>query len=116
MTDYFFAIMAFSPPPTSRWVAILKSVISSLVANRVVVWDKHTLNGATLNVSLQMRDSDEEKGKTIEVAGLAASTTEDSILNYFENKRRSGGGEVETVKLRSDTGVAFVTFKDGDGK
>ena len=89
--------------------------MSFLVAKCVVARDKHTLNGATLDVSFEMRDSDEEKGKTIKVAGLAANTTEDSILNYFENKRRSGGGEVETVELRSDTGVAFVTFKDGDG-
>ena len=90
--------------------------MSSIVANRVVARNKHTLNGATLNVSLQMRDSDEEYGKTIKVAGLVASTTEDSIWNYFENNRRSGGGEVETVKLRSDIGVALVTFKDVDGK
>ena len=90
--------------------------MSSLVANRVVARDKHTLNGATLDVSFEMRDSDEEMGKTIKVAGLAANTTEDSVLNYFENKRRSGGGEVETVELRSDTGVAFVTFNDVDGK
>ena len=86
--------------------------MSSLVANRVVARDKHTLNDATLDVC----DSDEEKGKTIEVAGLASNTTEDLVRHYFRNKRRSGGGEVETVELRSDTGMAFVTFKDVDGK
>ncbi|KAL9972369.1 hypothetical protein ACROYT_G018654 [Oculina patagonica] len=85
---------------------------SAEVANRVVAQDKHTLNGATLEVSLEICESNEQKGKTIEVAGLAANITEDSICNYFENKRRSGGGEVETVDFRSVTGVAFVTFKD----
>lgn len=88
----------------------------SLVANRVVVHDKHSMDGAKLDVSLELPDSSEENGKTIEVAGLAASTTPDSISNYFENKRRSGGGEVETVNLRREEGVAFVTFKDADGK
>ncbi len=90
--------------------------MSSLVANSVVACDKHCLNGATLDVSFETRHSDNAKSKTIEVAGLAANTTEDSVWNYFENKRRSGGGAVETVDLRSDTGVAFVTFKDDNGK
>lgn len=78
--------------------------------------DKHTLNEATLDVSLEMRGRMDENSKTIEVAGLPASTTKDSIWNYFENKRRSGGGEVETVDLKLEAGVAFVTFKDIGGK
>ena len=78
--------------------------------------DKHTLDDAPLDVSFEMRGRRDEDSKTIEVAGLPASTTKDSILNYFENKRRSGGGEVETVDLRLEAGVAFVTFKDIDGK
>ena len=82
----------------------------------MVARDKHSLNGATLDVNFEMCESDEEKGKTIQVAGLASSTTEDSILNYFENKRRSGGEEVEKVDLRKETGMAFVTFKDANGR
>ena len=78
--------------------------------------DKHTLNGATLDVSLELRDNAQDTGKTIQITGLAARTTEDSIWNYFENKRRSGGGEVETVDFRPEAFKAFVTFKDVDGK
>lgn len=78
--------------------------------------DKHTLNEATLDVSLEMRGRMDENSKTIEVSGLPASMTKDSIWNYFENKRRSGGGEVETVDLKLEAGVAFVTFKDIGGK
>lgn len=78
--------------------------------------DKHTLNDVTLDVSFEMRGRRYKNSKTIEVAGLPASTTKDSILNYFENKRRSGGGEVETVDLKLEASVAFVTFKDIGGK
>ncbi|XP_078371828.1 protein mono-ADP-ribosyltransferase PARP14-like isoform X2 [Oculina patagonica] len=60
----------------------------------------------------ETRRSDNARSKSIQVTGLTANTTKDSIWNYFENERRSGGGEVETVDLRSDTGEAFVTFKD----
>ena len=81
-----------------------------------MVEHKHALNEATLDVSFEMRGRRDENTKTIEVAGLLGSMTKDSILNYFENKRRSGGGEVETVDLRHKDGVAFVTFKDVGGK
>lgn len=82
----------------------------------MVKHDKHTLNGATLNVSLEVRDNAEDISKTIQITGLATTTTKDSILNYFENERRSGGGDVETVDFRRKAGVAFVTFKDVDGR
>ena len=87
-----------------------------IAAKCVVEREKHTLNEATLYVSFEMCGRRDENIKTIEVAGLPGSTTKDSILNYFENKRRSGGGEVETVDLRHEVGVAFVTFKDIGGK
>ena len=87
-----------------------------IVANRVVQREKHTLNGATLDVSLENSDRNKDVEKTIKITGLAAKTTKDSILNYFENKRRSGGGDVESVDFQSDTGLAFVTFVDVDGK
>ena len=50
------------------------------------------------------------------VTCLAAKTTEDSLWNYFENERRSGGGAVESVNIQHETGTAFVTFEDADGK
>ena len=58
----------------------------------------------------------EDTSKTIQITGLTAQSTEDSIRNYFENARRSGGGEVETVTFRPEENVALVTFKDVGGK
>ena len=88
----------------------------SVVAQSVVKHDQHILNGATLHVSLELLDNAENTSKTIQITGLTAQSTEDSIRNYFENERRSGGGEVEVVIFRSEENVAFVTFKDVDGK
>ena len=58
----------------------------------------------------------EDTSKTIQITGLTAQSTEDSIRNYFENARRSGGGEVETVTFWPEENVALVTFKDVEGK
>ena len=84
----------------------------------MVECERHTLNEATLDVRFEIcgRSLRGENAKTIKVAGLPGSTTKDLILNYFENKRRSGGGEVETVDLRHEAGVAFVTFQNTGGK
>ena len=88
------------------------SVSPIIVAKRVIQREKHVLNGATLDVSIEMS----EASKTIMVTGISSRTTEDSLLNYFENWRRSGGGYVESVEIQRDNGVAFVTFEDASGK
>ena len=78
--------------------------------------DQHILNGAALHVSLELLDNAENTSKTIQITGLTAQSTEDSIRNYFENERRSGGGEVEAVTFQPDENVALVTFKDVEGE
>ena len=78
--------------------------------------DQHILNGATLHVSLELLDNAENTSKTIQITGLTAQSTEDSIRNYFENERRSGGGEVEAVTFRPEENTALVTFKDVEGE
>lgn len=88
------------------------SVCPIIVANRVIQREKHVLNGATLDVSIEMPDN----CNTIMVTGLSSITTKDSLWNYFENTRRSGGGYVESVEIQRDNGLAFVTFEDASGK
>ena len=87
-----------------------------LVAQSVVKHGQHILNGATLHVSLELLDNAENTSKTIQITGLTAQSTEDSIRNYFENERRSGGGEVEAVTFRPEENMALVTFKDVEGE
>ena len=54
-------------------------------------------------------------GKTIEVCGIKASTTSDTIKLFFQSKRRSGGDTVETIQRNTDNSVAYVTFKEPQG-
>jgi len=55
-------------------------------------------------------------GKTIEVCGIKASTTGDTIVMFFQSKRRSGGDNVETMQRNTDHNVAHVTFKEPQGQ
>ena len=47
------------------------------------------------------------------IRGLSQNTTEDALLNYFENTRRSGGGPVEEVNMKGDW--ARIKFESAEG-
>ena len=61
-------------------------------------------------------DGVSQESRTIEVTGISAKTTKEAILNFFENKKRSGGGEVESVDHDSDQGTAVITFTTAESK
>ena len=96
---------------------------SILVATTVLQRKQHSLDGAVLTVALSdvavglTTDNEEiQESRIIEVAGLVSTTTEDSIKNYFENTRRSGGGEIENVEFTPEKGCAVVTFLSAKSK
>lgn len=53
------------------------------------------------------------QSRVVLIRGLSKNTTEDALLNYFENTRRSGGGPVEEVKISENT--AQVKFESSEG-
>ena len=50
------------------------------------------------------------------MTGISTTTTREAILNFFENKKRSGGGDVESVDHNSDQGTAVITFTTAESK
>lgn len=56
-----------------------------------------------------------EQTRSIQVTCLSPQTTTDSLSLYFENKRRSDGGEVESVLFRADRKDCIVTFVKAEG-
>ena len=53
--------------------------------------------------------------RSVRISGITHNYSDQFIELYFENERRSGGGELEGVKLLGD-GEVIVTFKDSKGK
>ena len=47
------------------------------------------------------------------IRGLSQNTTEDALVNYFENTKRSGGGDVEEVNIKGDW--ARIKFESAEG-
>ena len=69
-----------------------------------------TLDGKQLEVEMILPCD------SILVSSLPARVTKDTVLLYFENRRRSGGGDVKgEVTLYKDSNQAVVCFEDREG-
>ena len=56
----------------------------------------------------------DENDIIIAVSDILPSTSEDAVVNYFENSRRSGGGEISNIHY-TDDGEAIITFVEVKG-
>ena len=68
-----------------------------------------TVKGATVTVEMVKTTK-----PSIRVSNLITQYDEEFLRFYFGNAKRSGGGEVDSVKILSET-EAIVTFADPTG-
>ncbi|KAL3865256.1 hypothetical protein ACJMK2_006870, partial [Sinanodonta woodiana] len=59
-----------------------------------------------------MKVGDGGVSNTVAIRGFSKKTSQELMEMYFENSRRSGGGDLEEVKIRDD--VAYITFKEAE--
>ena len=97
-----------------------------LDAERTINHSSHVLSGEKLQVSLfveedesavefdENEDLEKEGGITIIASGILSSTSKDTVIFYFENSRRSGGGDVFDVHY-NDKGEVVITFSEVKG-
>ena len=50
------------------------------------------------------------------VVNLPDNVSEDTCRYYFENNRKSGGGDIDDMNLQLDDGYCLISFKDTKGK
>ena len=80
-----------------------------------------TLQGAPLSV-VRLNDIyaglDHEscRPRAIKVQGIHKSTSESYMHVFFENRRKSGGGEIEHLDFDTEEGTAVIVFKDADSE
>ena len=78
-----------------------------------VLKKKHYLKGTELKVLLYT-PKDEGMNRKIIVTGVNNSCETEMLEMYFENKRKSGGGEIEKFEWINESTI--ITFKDVEGK
>ena len=70
---------------------------------------KKTLDGSTLSIHMV------EKCNAVCITGIDKTITVDTVDNFFCNKRRSGGGEVDTVDYKPQNGYCIVYYVNPSG-
>ncbi|XP_065184537.1 protein mono-ADP-ribosyltransferase PARP14-like isoform X2 [Sycon ciliatum] len=76
---------------------------------------EHQFKGVEMTVAILVAEEPaavEEPSATILVSALPENVDEDDLEMYFDNKKRSGGGDVSRVEMASDGTEALVTFTD----
>ena len=56
-----------------------------------------------------------QDANTIEIRGFNPATSDETIESFFENKRRSGGGEIKRIRVDRTNGVVRITYYDPGG-
>ncbi|XP_076105627.1 uncharacterized protein LOC143073756 [Mytilus galloprovincialis] len=59
-------------------------------------------------------DDVEQSIKMIKVSNIPTGSSEDSIRFFFENRRKSGGGDIEDLDYDEDSHSAIITFEEED--
>lgn len=104
---------------------LLFTVVSSVLQKAPLLFNKKQIHVEEVRMDGEKMEKegdgeaeDEAAGPrcTIEVRGMKESTSKDSVELYFDNKRKSGGGEVEEVKGEVEDGVLYVTFENEESK
>ena len=85
--------------------------------SRILAKEDHQIMESSLSVivleSLTDELCDQECG--VLVTGITKSHSRDLIECYFENKRKSGGGDVEDFYFNEENNSAVITFQNSDG-
>lgn len=89
-------------------------------AAKLMSLDSLELEGARLSVtplsdSYDGLDRDSCRPRTIKVEGICKDTPIEIVELFFENRRSSGGGDIELIEYDGGN-IAFIIFKDADSE
>ena len=77
------------------------------------------MNNVKIHIEEYYPQSDESEGEievsAILVTHLPPNVTDQQIELFFENSKKSGGGEVNQVKFNQSANSAIVWFKNAEG-
>ena len=83
--------------------------------------DRLQLHGAQLTVTALNDvcaglDRESCRPKAVKVSGIDSRTSKDFLSLFFENRHRSGGGEIDDLEYDQEEGWAIITFTDAECK
>ncbi len=96
-----------------------------LVVDRVIEHGNHKLEGCILQVSKPEVNTPETKenitqqditmSDAVVVTGMKGKLSQHILMIFFENTKRSGGGDVEKIAMDPAGDVAYISFTELGG-
>ena len=86
------------------------------------VFSGHQLRVSKVNpranetVKKAMASQDQKSQRAVLVTGLKQNIEKDILEMYFDNTKRSGGGEIKQIEINEKSGRAIIHFADKTGK
>ena len=59
---------------------------------------------------------EEPEVRTVHVQGITPEIKDDILKLYFENTKRSGGGDIESINVDRANGSATIIYRESSGK
>lgn len=80
-------------------------------------WSKRpaTFEFSSVTRKRRQREACASQQCTVKVTGVPAGTSQDLLMYYFENPRRSNGGKVIGIDMKPDLQMCLVTFELPEG-
>ena len=54
--------------------------------------------------------------KAVTVSGISSQMSKEFLTLFFENRHKSGGGDIEHLEYDDKDGIAVITFEEADSK
>ncbi|KAK3598400.1 hypothetical protein CHS0354_019803 [Potamilus streckersoni] len=98
--------------PPGELISIVQDEFLEKIARKQ---QKEQMAGETTKRNEPLKQEEEnEPIRKIKVTELPEETTEDTLMNFFENRRRNGGGPIETIEYHPATSSAIIEFQEAD--
>ena len=95
------------------YIKLLSDIVLCIVIEAMLK-EEHEVAGVQLSVEV-MDEEEEPALATIVIDGITSKIDEDTLEMYFSNRKKSGGGEIESGSIQIDGTKGYVTFCDLQG-
>jgi hypothetical protein len=103
------------PPAPPRTRPPSKPRTTDTKKSRLSVYDDNEYENNLKGNDNGKSEGAEESCRTILVTGLSSDVTKDSLELYFENRKKTGGGEIVSAVMNEKKMEVIIKFKEHKG-
>ncbi|KAL3864673.1 hypothetical protein ACJMK2_006335 [Sinanodonta woodiana] len=100
--------------PTGDLISMVQDEFLEKIARKKQQEEQKAGETSTRKEPTVKQEEEDEPVRKLKITKLPEGTTEDTLLNFFENRRRNGGGPIERIEYHPATSSAIIEFQEAD--